>query len=158
MLHYKTNNYLDRIEKRGLNIPIDTQSKLYRKCLSCDYEFMTNRSQEVFCCKMCKDDLGNYIKKIKMNILDYDKIRYVYYSADESIRDGIEIIKGIYKNKKSTLKMHAEELLVLGLEFINQNRNNTEYNYPYPIDKFYFAFGNFKIFPYSNDTYLVLKF
>ena len=56
---------LFRIQKRGLNMPIDITSPYYRMCPKCEFEFMTTNSQDVYCCDKCKDDFNNDIRKMR---------------------------------------------------------------------------------------------
>ena len=56
---------LFRIQKRGINMPIDFTSPYYRMCPKCEFEFMTTNSQDVYCCDKCKDDFNNDIRKMR---------------------------------------------------------------------------------------------
>jgi hypothetical protein len=58
--------YKLRIEKRGLNIPIDKTAENYRCCLYCDYEFMADDLKQFYCCQKCHDDYNNAKKKFKI--------------------------------------------------------------------------------------------
>ena len=58
--------YKLRIEKRGLNIPIDKTAENYRCCPQCSVKFMASDLKQLFCCQKCHDDYNNAKQKRKL--------------------------------------------------------------------------------------------
>ena len=48
-----------RMEKRGLDIPIDKTATNYRCCPKCSYEFMADDLKQDYCCEWCHDQFNN---------------------------------------------------------------------------------------------------
>jgi hypothetical protein len=57
--------YKLRIEKRGLNIPIDKTAENYRCCPQCSHEFMASDLKQNYCCEWCHDKFNNAKRKQK---------------------------------------------------------------------------------------------
>lgn len=55
----KETKYKLRLEKRGLDIPIDKTSENYRCCPKCSFEFMADDLKQDFCCEWCHDQFNN---------------------------------------------------------------------------------------------------
>jgi ribosomal protein S27AE len=55
----KETKYKLRLEKRGLDIPIDKTATNYRCCPNCSIGFMADDQKQLYCCQKCHDDFNN---------------------------------------------------------------------------------------------------
>jgi len=55
----KETKFVLRIEKRGLDIPIDKTAENYRCCPQCSFQFMASDLKQYFCCDWCHDKFNN---------------------------------------------------------------------------------------------------
>ena len=63
----KETKFALRIEKRGLDIPIDKTAENYRCCPQCSFQFMASDLKQYFCCDWCHDKFNNAKRKKKNN-------------------------------------------------------------------------------------------
>lgn len=61
----KETKYKLRLEKRGLDIPIDKTATNYRCCPNCSIGFMASDLKQDFCCEWCHDKFNNAKRKQK---------------------------------------------------------------------------------------------
>jgi len=112
---------LFRIQKRGLNMPIDITSPYYRMCPKCGFEFMTTNNQDVYCCDKCKDDFNNDIRKMRNQELKYsaNKIQSTVHTKenDETRLNNLRILEIFIKEHQLEIIVTLDELNEEGYDF-----------------------------------------
>ena len=118
--------YKLRIEKRGLNIPIDKTAENYRCCLNCAYEFMADHSRDKYCCEWCHDQFNNAKRKQKYKemkaALAASQIEPIEISSTLNRNDFKQLVytnkflKGLFKDGVKEVKCSVNYLIKNGVD------------------------------------------
>ena len=109
-----------RIQKRGLNMPIDRNSPYYKKCRFCSYEFMYTNASTKYCCDKCKDDYDNAEKLIKRQRAQNQAAQSIEQSLDqrtEQRQKNLRILKSYFKIPLEEIIVSLDELNEAGYDF-----------------------------------------
>ena len=121
----KETKYKLRLEKRGLNIPIDKTSENYRCCPKCSFEFMADDLKQDYCCEWCHDQFNNdkqreRTKELKVKLTEIQEISDLSIPFQKSrfrqLLQSNAFLKKIHPGYNSELLYPIKDLIKNGVD------------------------------------------
>jgi hypothetical protein len=156
--------YKLRIEKRGLNIPIDKTAENYRCCPNCSNEFMAGNGNVKFCCIKCHDDFNNTKKKQErkatLHIAQSKPVEYVPVkkkSRFSRLKHNFAVFERIFENgitegyfSVEYLNKEGVDLSIFEEKFLIESSSDH-------YKRYYLVIRNYSIYNSDDNLVLIVK-